>query len=213
MYLARSSLQQAFRIYLDRITSLQSGPFLREIQNWVGRSDTVGVFGIVLFLASMDSGAQEVKPHSMKIGQIAPDFTLPDQDRNRFNLGQHLGKGPIVVFFYPKDDSPVCTAEACAFRDKYEVFKTMGALVVGISGDQEDSHQKFAAKNRLPFILLSDEKGEVRDAFEVPKKLGLLPGRVTYILDKQGICRGISNSLTNAKSHVEDALAVIRTLK
>ena len=148
----------------------------------------------------------------MKIGQIAPDFTLPDHNRDRFNLGQHLGKGPVVIFFYPKDDSPVCTAEACAFRDKYQVFQTMGAQVIGISSDLEDSHQKFATKNRLPFILLTDEKGEVRDAFGVPKKLGIFPGRTTYILDKQGIVRGISNSLTNAQSHVDDALAVIRTL-
>jgi peroxiredoxin Q/BCP len=148
----------------------------------------------------------------MKIGQIAPDFTLPDQDRNRFNLGQHLGKAPIVLFFYPKDDSPVCTAEACAFRDKYGVFQTMGALVVGISSDSEASHQAFVAKHRLPFTLLSDEKGEVRDAFGVPKKLGFIPGRVTYILDKQGIVRGISNSSTNAKSHIDDALAVLRSL-
>lgn len=148
----------------------------------------------------------------MKLGQIAPDFTLPDQNRNLFNLGQHLGKGPIVIFFYPKDDSPVCTAEACAFRDRFEVFKTMGALVVGISSDSEASHQSFASKNRLPFVLLTDEKGEVRQMFEVPKKLGILPGRATYILDKQGIVRGTSNSLTNAKSHVEDALSVIRTL-
>ncbi len=148
----------------------------------------------------------------MKIGQIAPDFTLPDQNRDRFNLGQHLGKGPIVIYFYPKDDSPVCTAQACAFRDKYQVFQTMGALVVGISSDLEDSHQSFAAKNKLPFILLTDEKGEVRDAFGVPKKFGMVPGRVTYILDKQGILRGMSNSLTNAKSHVDDALAIIRTL-
>jgi len=148
----------------------------------------------------------------MKIGQIAPDFTLPDQNRDRFNLGQHLGKGPVVVFFYPKDDSPVCTAEACAFRDKYQIFQTMGAQVIGISSDLEDSHQAFAAKHRLPFTLLTDEKGEVRDAFGVPKKFGLIPGRVTYILDKQGIVRGISNSATNGKSHVDDALAIIRTL-
>ena len=117
-----------------------------------------------------------------------------------------------MVFFYPKDGTAVCTAEACAFRDKYQVFQTMGALVVGISMDSEQSHQEFAAKNRLPFILLSDEKGEVRAAFGVPKKFGLIPGRVTYILDKQGIVRGISDSMTNANSHVEDALAIIRTL-
>ena len=97
----------------------------------------------------------------MKIGQIAPDFTLPDQDRVRFNLGQHLGKGPIVIFFYPKDDSPVCTAEACAFRDRFQIFQTMGAQVIGISSDPEESHQSFASKHKLPFTLLSDEKGEV----------------------------------------------------
>ena len=148
----------------------------------------------------------------MKIGEIAPDFTLPDQNRDRFNLGQHLGKGSIVIFFYPKDDSPVCTAEACAFRDRYQVFQTMGALVVGISKDLEDSHQAFASKHNLPYTLLTDEKGEVHALFGVPKKLGFMPGRTTYILDKQGIVRGISSSLTNAKSHVDDALAVLRSL-
>jgi peroxiredoxin Q/BCP len=148
----------------------------------------------------------------MKIGQIAPDFTLPDQNRTRFNLGQHLGKGPIVIFFYPKDDSPVCTAEACAFRDKFQVFQTIGALVVGISSDPEDSHQAFATKNQLPYTLLSDEKGEVRDAFGVPKKFGIAPGRVTYILDKQGIVQGIYDNLLNGKSHVDEALTVLRKL-
>ena len=148
----------------------------------------------------------------MKIGQIAPDFTLPDQSRTRFNLGQHLGKGPIVIFFYPKDDSPVCTAEACAFRDKHQIFQTMGALVVGISSDPEDSHQSFAAKNNLSYILLSDEKGEVRDAFQVPKKLGFAPGRVTYVLDKKGIVRGIYDNMLNGKSHADEALAIIRKM-
>jgi len=149
----------------------------------------------------------------MKIGEIAPDFTLPDQDRGRFNLSQHLGKGPIVIFFYPKDDSPVCTAEACAFRDRFQVFQTMGAMVVGISSDPEDSHQAFAAKNKLPYTLLSDEKGEVRSAFGVPKKLGFMPGRATYILDKQGIVRGFYDNMTNAKGHVDEALTVLRGLK
>lgn len=152
------------------------------------------------------------KPLMMKIGQIAPDFTLPDHQRNRFNLGQHLGKGPIVIFFYPKDDSPVCTAEACAFRDKFQIFQTMGALVVGISSDLEDSHQNFVNKNRLPYILLTDEKGEVRDAFGVPKKFGISPGRVTYILDKQGVVRGIYDNLLNGKSHADEALAIIRKM-
>ena len=148
----------------------------------------------------------------MKIGEIAPDFTLPDQNRQLFNLGQHLGKGPIVVFFYPKDGSPVCTAEACSFRDKFAVFQTMGALVVGISTDSEASHQTFVADNQLPYTLLSDEKGEVRDAFKVPKAFGLGPGRVTYILDKQGIVRGIFSNLLNGKQHAEEALAIIRKL-
>lgn len=148
----------------------------------------------------------------MKIGQIAPDFTLPDHNRDRFNLGQHLQQGSIVIFFYIKDDSAVCTAEATAFRDRFQVFQTMGAQVVGISNDPEDVHQRFAQKNKLPFLLLSDEKGEVRSAFGVPKKMGFVPGRATYILDKQGIVRGISESMTNAKSHVDDALAVLRSM-
>lgn len=146
----------------------------------------------------------------MKIGEIAPDFTLPDQNRNLFNLGQNLGKGPIVIFFYPKDHSPVCTAEACSFRDGYARFQAMGAIVVGISSDDEASHLQFASGNNLPYPLLADEGGKVRDAFRVPKALGFGPGRATYILDKQGIVRGIYSNLLNGKAHVDEALAVLR---
>lgn len=117
-----------------------------------------------------------------------------------------------MIFFYPKDDSPVCTAEVCAFRDKFQIFQTMGALVVGISSDLEDSHQNFVNKNKLQYTLLTDEKGEVRDAFGVPKKFGVAPGRVTYILDKQGIVRGIYDNLLNGKSHADEALAIIRKM-
>ena len=147
----------------------------------------------------------------LTVGETLPDIALTSPAGEAVRVADFAGK-KLVLFFYPKDDSPVCTAEACAFRDKFQIFQTMGALVVGVSSDLEDSHQNFVNKNRLPFILLTDEKGELRDAFGVPKKFGISPGRVTYILDKQGVVRGIYDNLLNGKSHADEALAIIRKM-
>jgi peroxiredoxin Q/BCP len=87
-----------------------------------------------------------------------------------------------VVYFYPADDTPGCTAEACAFRDSHEDFVDAGALVIGISGDSAESHEKFADKHSLPFTLLSDRGGAVRKLYGVKKTLGFLPVRATYVL-------------------------------
>src|SRR5690606_15888373 len=116
--------------------------------------------------------------------QIAPNFTLLDQHRQPFNLYETLKTGAVVLFFYPKDDTPGCTKEACSFRDQFEVFKEMGAHVVGISQDSPESHAAFAEKYRLPYRLVADEKNEVRKAFKVGRDLlGLLAGRTTFIIN------------------------------
>lgn len=125
-------------------------------------------------------------------------------------LGQFLGQKWVVLFFYPKDGTPICTREACQFRDAYEDFVAAGAEVLGVSGDSPDRHRQFAGTHRLPFRLLSDPDGLMREAFGVPKTLGLFPGRVTYVIDKDGIVRFVFRSQFHAAKHVSEALRVLR---
>ena len=148
----------------------------------------------------------------LKIGDRAPQFTLPDQNGIMFDLNNFIGKTKLVIYFYPKDESYGCTKEACSFRDSYEDFKEAGAEVIGISADNEDSHKGFALNHKLPFILLSDKDKKVATLYGVGKTLGILPGRVTFIIDKQGIIRGIYSSQINFQKHVDEALEVLRKL-
>lgn len=148
----------------------------------------------------------------VKVGDRAPSFTLPDQSGTSVNLEDMLGKKPIVLYFYPKDDTPGCTAESCAFRDSYEVFQEAGAEVIGISGDSSDSHSQFATKYNLPFTLLADTGNKVRSLYGVPATLFILPGRVTYIIDKRGIVQRIFDSQLDFNGHVNEAIKVIQNL-
>lgn len=148
----------------------------------------------------------------VQVGDTAPDFALPTQNGTLVRLSDFLGKQAVVLYFYPKDNTTGCTAEACSFRDNYEVFKDAGAEVIGVSSDSEESHQQFAAQHRLPFVLLSDRGGELRRRYGVPTTLGLMPGRVTYIIDKQGIVRHIFSSQLNVQKHVTEALQTLRSL-
>jgi peroxiredoxin Q/BCP len=147
------------------------------------------------------------------VGDKAPDFTLNDQQGRTVSLADFRGRKNVVVYFYPKDDTPGCTKESCTFRDQYSAFTDIGAEVLGISSDSETSHKKFAEKYHLPFPLLADTTGAVRKSFQVPKSLGLLPGRVTYVIDKQGVIRHAFNSQLNPTKHVEEAIEVLKTLK
>ncbi len=149
---------------------------------------------------------------SVNVGDIAPDFTLPDQNGRPVSLKDFQGKKSVVLYFYPKDDTPGCTAESCEFRDRYQVFQDAGAEVIGISGDSTASHQQFASKYQLPFTLLSDSKNEVRKLFGVPSTLFVLPGRVTYIIDSQGVVRHIFNSMMDFKGHVEESLKTLQQI-
>jgi peroxiredoxin Q/BCP len=149
-----------------------------------------------------------------EVGSQVPEFTLPDQNGNLFSINSVIGKKNLVIYFYPKDDSPGCTKEACAFRDQFEVFNEADARIIGISGQSVESHKKFAEKYRLSFTLLSDEGDKVRELFGVPVNfLGLLPGRVTYIIDKSGKVVYIFNSQTQAEKHVDEALRILKGLK
>src|SRR5947207_6435431 len=127
-------------------------------------------------------------------------------------LGDYRGRKAVVLYFYPKDDTPGCTKEACSFRDQYQDFQDAGAEVIGVSSDPAASHEKFAAKYHLPFVLLADRSGAVRKQYGVPATFGLLPGRVTFVIDRQGIVRHVFNSQLQATRHVEEAIAALRAL-
>jgi len=146
------------------------------------------------------------------VGDQAPDFTVTSHDGKQIRLGEFHDKQVVVLFFYPKDGTPMCTKEACAFRDAYHDFAEAGAVVIGVSADSEDRHRGFAAKNDLPFHLVSDRDGSLRRLFNVPKTMGFLPGRVTYVIDKAGTVRLLFNSQMSTDGHVEQALEVVRNL-
>ena len=150
---------------------------------------------------------------TLQIGDKCPIFSLPNQQNEQINIQELIGQKNLVIYFYPKDETPGCTKEACSFRDSYEEFKDLGCEVIGISSDSVEDHLKFAKKYHLTFTLLADTQKEVRKAFGVPSNLfGLIPGRVTYIIDKKGCIRGIFNSQTNPLGHIKNALDILRTL-
>jgi peroxiredoxin Q/BCP len=151
---------------------------------------------------------------AIKVGSVIPEFSLPDQNGNIFEIKSVLGKKNLVIYFYPKDDSPGCTKEACSFRDQFEVFNQANAIIIGISGQSVESHLLFASKYRLNYTLLSDEKDKIRKLFGVPTNLlGILPGRVSYVVDKTGKVVYIFNSQTQATRHVDEALRILKELK
>ena len=147
------------------------------------------------------------------VGDKAPDFTLPSQSGEQVRLYDRIGERVVVLYFYPKDETSGCTAEACAFRDSHEVFSDAGAEVIGISSDSVDKHAAFADHHKLPFTLLSDAGGKVRKLYRVPATLGFIPGRVTYVIDRDGTVRLVINSMMNIGGHVNDALDVVRKLQ
>lgn len=149
---------------------------------------------------------------SIAVGDRAPDFQLRDQNGRTVSLADFRGKKAVVLYFYPKDETPGCTKEACSFRDSYEDFVKAGAEVIGVSGDSVGKHQAFAEHHRLPFTLLADEGNALRKAYGVPSTLWILPGRVTYVIDRQGIVQHVFDSQLQATKHIDEALVVIRRL-
>ena len=148
----------------------------------------------------------------VQTGDKAPDFTLPAQGGEPVRLSDRIGQRVVVLYFYPKDETPACTKEACGFRDSYQAFTDAGADVIGISSDSVDSHAAFTGHHKLPFTLLSDEGGKVRKSYGVPSTLGLLPGRVTYVIDRDGTVRHVVNSQLNIGKHIESTLAMVKKL-
>ena len=150
---------------------------------------------------------------TVKVGDKAPDFTLPSQMGDDLTLSEFLGKKNIVLYFYPKDETLGCTREACTFRDSYEELTNLGAEVLGVSGQSVASHKSFATHYGLPFILLSDVGNKVRELYGVPSSMGLIPGRVTYKIDKKGVVRHIFSSQTQTERHVEEAKTTLKELE
>jgi thioredoxin-dependent peroxiredoxin len=180
-------------------------PFSR-MMSW-----NVATFLLISSFASCTSSVNNMQP--VQKGSKVPGFVLPDQNGKLFDIGSVLGKKNLVVYFYPKDDSPGCTKEACSFRDQYEVFREADAEIIGISSDDVESHKKFADKYHLTYTLLSDNEGKVRELFGVPSGLfGLVPGRVTYVVNKQGIVVHTFDSQLEAEKHIEESLAALKML-
>jgi len=157
-------------------------------------------------------GVTVSKEKKVCVGDVAPDFTLPDQSGTPVRLRDLVGEKTVVLYFYPMDETPGCTIEARAFRDSYEQFSAKDAEVVGVSSDSVRSHRRFAQRHNLPFLLLSDRDGAVRQLYGVEKTLGLLPGRVTYVIDQTGVVRHVYSSQLRATRHPREALTVLSAL-
>lgn len=149
----------------------------------------------------------------VKIGDTAPDFSLASQKDETVTLSKFRGKKNVVLYFYPKDETPGCTREACTFRDSYELFTDLGAEVIGVSADTVESHKAFADHHNLPFTLLSDMNNEVRKLYGAVSTLGLLPGRVTFIIDKKGVVRHVFSSQLQPEKHVKEAREILKKLE
>ena len=147
----------------------------------------------------------------LKIGDRVPSFSLKDQNGS-IRTSDKLNNS-LVLFFYPKDDTPGCTIEACGFRDKYDLFKILGAEVWGISNGSTKSHLEFAIKNKLQYPLLCDQNNILRKQFGVPKKLGFIEGRVTYIINSEGIIKHIFEDLLNGPAHIKEAIKALKKLQ
>ena len=150
-------------------------------------------------------------PASLAPGDRAPLIALKDAAGTERRSDQ-LGGQALVLFFYPKDDTPGCTMEACAFRDSFADFGALGAQVWGVSGDDAASHQRFAARHQLPFPLLVDAGNSLRRAFGVPNALGFIPGRATYVIDGAGVIRHVFNNLLDGAAHRREALDAVRRI-
>ncbi len=162
--------------------------------------------------AKEESKVKESKSHAVKVGDLAPDFSLRSGDGKTVSLADFKGKKSVVLFFYPKDETSVCTKEACAFRDQFQVFKDLGAEIIGVSSDSEKSHKGFAEHYKLPYTLLSDEGGQLRKTYGVPTTMGIIPGRVTYIIDKDGKVKHVFNSQMEGEKHVTEAISTLKKI-
>lgn len=150
---------------------------------------------------------------ALKVGDKVPRFVSTDLNGNIFDSANHIEKKIVVLYFYPKDNTAICTTQACSFRDSYQEFVDLGAEVIGVSADDAVSHGAFADKYNLPFNLLSDQDGTVKNVFGFQKSLfGLLPARITYVINRQGVITMIFNNLLGAQ-HIVRALEEVKKIQ
>lgn len=176
---------------------------------------TIMLVTVLVAFTSLSSSCQNNEEEEMgklKKGDMAPDFELPDQDRNMVKLSDYRGKKNIVLYFYPADDTPGCTAEACSFRDNYDDFADADTEVIGVSNNGATSHQNFITKYNLNFKLLTDRGGKVAKKYGVGSFLGLLGGRMTFVIDKSGKIVMVFDSRFEAKKHVQEALKALEEM-
>ncbi len=148
----------------------------------------------------------------LAVGSDAPDFEVFSHEGSEVCLSELLQTGPVVLFFYPKDFTTGCTSQACSFRDAHDDFSNLGTTIVGISSDSNESHQKFARKYDLPFYLVSDEKKILHKKYQVGKSWGILPERVTFVIDTDRTIKNIFDSAVYVNKHSKNALQKVRHL-
>ncbi len=168
------------------------------------------LFAFVILLTG--SGHAQSSKKTLVAGDAVPQFSLTDQDGHLFNVADYIGKKVMVFYFYPKDESMVCTKEACAFRDSFDEFKKAGAMVIGINGGTVASHKSFQQHYKLPFILLSDPGNKVYDLFGVKGKM-FMSGRETFVVDLKGKIVYEHEAMLQGKEHADDALNFIKAAK
>jgi peroxiredoxin Q/BCP len=150
-------------------------------------------------------------------GDRAPEFSGTTSDGKRIGLADFRGRKPLVLYFYPKDNTPTCTKEACSFRDHAGEIAEAGGEVIGVSNDGAEAHKKFIADHRLNFPLLSDTDGSIAKAFGVARLGGLLSGwipprRVTFVIDRDGVVRRVIESEFSAQKHIDGAIEALKAL-
>lgn len=174
------------------------------------RNGILFLIAIAMSLTTSKISAQQ----TLKKGDKAPVFTLKDQDGRDFRLADHIGKQKVVLFFYPMDASPVCTKEACAFRDDYQQYKDANALVIGINSGTVESHKAFQAKEHLPFNLLSDPGNKVLSLFGVKEEdLGKMKvsGRETFVIGKDGTIVYSFRDFMKGDEHAKQVLSYLKS--
>ncbi|MFC2176167.1 peroxiredoxin [Bacteroidota bacterium] len=175
------------------------------------RLQVVPLFILMFALIGLPACQNEEKEMGkVNIGDVAPDFELTDKAGNLVRLSEFRGKKSVVLYFYPKDETPGCTAQACSFRDSYDDFVDAGAEVIGISSDGSSSHQGFASNHNLQFILLSDPSGKVRKEYGAYDLFGMIPGRVTFVIDTDGKVVHKFDSQLSPTKHIKEALRIVK---
>jgi peroxiredoxin Q/BCP len=165
----------------------------------------LGILSAILIFSMV-----KAQTHPLAIGDTCPRFSLPDQNDSLVNMKDLIGKKILVIYFYPKDESLVCTREACAFRDNFEAFKKLGAIVIGVNYGTVKSHKDFSEKDKLPFVLLSDSNNAVLKMFGLS---GFANGRATYVVDLNGKIVFTHNAMLQGAAHAEKALEYIEGME